>query len=153
MRPADNLISGSRVRTEQSISVHCRISRNGWRPTGVSFGRVSCPTNNLTKSRGLGYIFFCYPVHCTPLFRQPTSPNIITHHLIMSYPALDLSVTPAYRPAPYLVSGPGAFLTADELTRYFEGWSYFLFRMRGYSRIPRILREPRMHKYCAALGV
>ncbi|KAL0631756.1 hypothetical protein Q9L58_009385 [Maublancomyces gigas] len=38
----------------------------------------------------------------------------------MSCPPLDLAVTPAYRPAPHLLSGPGAFLTSDELTRYFE---------------------------------
>lgn len=34
----------------------------------------------------------------------------------------DLSATPRYRPAPYLVHGPGAFLTSEELVQYFEGW-------------------------------
>lgn len=40
----------------------------------------------------------------------------------MSYAPPDLSVTPPYRPAPYLIPGPGAFLTSEELTQYFEGW-------------------------------
>lgn len=31
------------------------------------------------------------------------------------------SVTPPYKPAPYLVWGPGAFLTSEELLRYFDG--------------------------------
>lgn len=34
----------------------------------------------------------------------------------------DQPATPSYRPAPYLISGPSAFLTSDELMRYFEGW-------------------------------